>query len=298
MTMRYTSAAAFRAALEQRLLNQSRETGTSLVRLRKTVVFDRLLARLVAVAPGRWVLKGALALDFRLGTRSRTTKDMDLARHDDGDAATADFIAAQAIDLGDFFTLVIERSRDLAEGPGGAIRYHVRAELAGRLFEEANVDVGFGDPLPTSPDPVRGPDLLSFAGIPSAEVPALPLEQHVAEKVHAYTRNYGPGVNTRVKDLVDLALIQSFVGLDPRLLRTSLERTFEGRGLQALPGALPAPPADWAPAYRRLAAEVGLDPDLRTGHAAAAALVNPVLAGKDHGRWSPGRSAWFEDPGT
>ena len=48
--MRYASAAAFRTALEQRLLNQSRETGTSLVRLRKTVVFDRLLARLMEVA--------------------------------------------------------------------------------------------------------------------------------------------------------------------------------------------------------------------------------------------------------
>ena len=61
--MRYASAAGFRAALEQGLLNQSRGIGTSLVRLRKTVVFDGLLARLVAAASGRWVLKGALALD-------------------------------------------------------------------------------------------------------------------------------------------------------------------------------------------------------------------------------------------
>lgn len=78
--MRYANSVAFRAALEQRLLNRSRETGESLVRLRKTVVFERLLARLVVVAPNRWVLKGALALDFRLGARARTTKDMDLAR--------------------------------------------------------------------------------------------------------------------------------------------------------------------------------------------------------------------------
>jgi len=42
--MKYKSGAAFRQALEQRLLNRSRATGTSLVRLRKAVVFDRLLA--------------------------------------------------------------------------------------------------------------------------------------------------------------------------------------------------------------------------------------------------------------
>jgi hypothetical protein len=32
------------------------------------------------VAPDRWVLKGALALDFWLGGASRSTKDIDLGR--------------------------------------------------------------------------------------------------------------------------------------------------------------------------------------------------------------------------
>jgi hypothetical protein len=155
--MRYASAGGFRKALEQRLLNQSRETGASLVRLRKTVVFDRLLARLNEVAPERWILKGALALDFRLGPRTRTTKDMDLARADDEEAATADFIAAQSAGVDDFFFFAIRKARDLGERAEGAVRYHVRAELAGRLFEEAIVDVGFSDALPQPVDRLRGP---------------------------------------------------------------------------------------------------------------------------------------------
>ena len=97
--MRYATANAFRTALEARLLARARETGVSIVRLRKTVVFDRLLARLLVVAPGRWHLKGALALDFRLGPGTRATKDMDLGRADDEAATTADFRAAQAVDL-------------------------------------------------------------------------------------------------------------------------------------------------------------------------------------------------------
>jgi hypothetical protein len=44
--MKYSSASAFRQALERRFLERSRELGVSLVRLRKGVVFDRLLARL------------------------------------------------------------------------------------------------------------------------------------------------------------------------------------------------------------------------------------------------------------
>lgn len=294
--MKYASAAGFRTALEQRLLNQSREAGTSLVRLRKTVVFDRLLARLNEVAPERWILKGALALDFRLGPRTRTTKDMDLARADDEEAATADFIAAQTAEVEDFFSFAIQKARDLGERAGGAIRYHVRAELAGRLFEEVIVDVGFSDALPQPVDRLRGPGLLSFAGIEPVEVPALPLEQHVAEKVHAYTRTYGKGLtSTRVKDLVDLVLVKSFASLDADRLRESLAETFEKRRQHQLPEALPPPPPDWAPAYRRMASELGLDPDLAAGHSEAAALIDPILAGWARGRWSPDRSAWIQD---
>ncbi len=91
--MRYASAAAFRQALEARLVALSRDGGLSLVRLRKSVAFDRLLARLFAVAPDRWVLKGGLALDYRLGAKARTTMDVDLAGAGDEDAATADLLA-------------------------------------------------------------------------------------------------------------------------------------------------------------------------------------------------------------
>jgi hypothetical protein len=80
------------------------------VRLRKSVVFDRLLVRLGIAAPGRWVLKGALALDFRLGERTRTTKDMDLVRGDNEAAATSDLIAVQDVDLDDFFNFDIEKT--------------------------------------------------------------------------------------------------------------------------------------------------------------------------------------------
>jgi len=98
--VRYANAADFRRALETRLLARSQQTSLSLVRLRKSVVFDRLLARLMVVARGRWLLKGAVALDFRLGERTRTAKDLDLARQDDEASATADLMAAQAVDLG------------------------------------------------------------------------------------------------------------------------------------------------------------------------------------------------------
>ena len=86
--MRYASAAAFRSALEAQVRLRSQGGGPSIVRLRKAIAFERLLARLLAVAPDRWMLKGALALDFRLGVHARATMDMDLGRYDDAEAAT------------------------------------------------------------------------------------------------------------------------------------------------------------------------------------------------------------------
>jgi hypothetical protein len=119
---------------------------------------------------------------------------MDLATEDDEEAATTDFIAAQAVDLGDFFVFDIQKTRGLGEATGGAVRYRARAELAARLFEEVVIDVGFAGVLSGTPELLRGPELLTFAGIEPAEVPTLPLEQHLAEKVHAYTRSYSTGV--------------------------------------------------------------------------------------------------------
>lgn len=275
--MRYESAARLRQALEQRLGDRTKATGVSLVRLRKTVVFDRLLARLALAAPGRWVLKGGLALDFRLKDRSRTTKDMDLVRHDDEETAVADLIEAASGDLGDFFGFSVEGRARLGDDEAGTVRCRVRAELAGRVFENIVVDIGFSDPLGWAPERVLGSDLLAFAGIEPVEVPVIPLEQQVAEKVHAYTRSYRGQPSSRARDLVDLVLIKKLASLDGERLRAALRGTFEGRGGHALPGTFPPPPAGWSVAYRKLAEEVGLDPDLSAGHREAAALLDPVL---------------------
>jgi predicted nucleotidyltransferase component of viral defense system len=290
--MRYESAARFRQALDQRLGDRSKATGSSLIRLRKTVVFERLLARLALAAPGRWTLKGALALDFRLGVRSRTTKDMDLVRHDDEEAAVGDLIEAASRDLGDYFAFSMEGRARLGEDEGGTVRCRIRAELAGRLFENVIVDMGFSDPLGWAPEIVRGTDLLAFANIDPEQVPVVPLEQQVAEKVHAYTRTYGGRPSSRAKDLVDLVLIKKFASLDGRRLRAALVGVFEGRGQHPLPASLPPPPTDWVVPYRKLATEVGLDTRLVAGHGEAADFLDPVLGGDDGLRWDPGEGRW------
>lgn len=291
--MRYESASTFRQALEDRLKARAGSSGARIARLRKQVAFDRLLARLAVAAPGAWALKGGFALELRLADRARTTMDVDLDWSGNENDQLDKLIDAAALDLSDFFVLSIERTTDPPDRLGGAHRFRVSASLAGRLFETFLLDVGEGDGT-SQLDVLTTPNLLDFADIEPVAVPAIRLSRQVAEKLHAYTRRYeGDRPSSRTKDLIDLALIAQLFPLDAGAVRSDLTRVFESRGTHDLPAALPDPPATWRVPYRQLAVEVGINADLAAGHAAAAALLDPVLQDRvPSGMWDPGAGHW------
>jgi predicted nucleotidyltransferase component of viral defense system len=293
--VRYETAKAFRTALEQRLKNEAQATGIALIRLRKRVAFERFLARLATSESSGWVLKGAFALELRLGLRARTTKDIDLGRADDEEAATEHLDAATHIDLGDFFVFEVRRTPALDAATGfHAVRYTVRADLDARRFEQFPVDVAFSEATPIQAEPLFAANSLKFADVAELQLPVISLERHVAEKLHAYTGTFGDDEreSTRVKDLVDLVLIGEMAELDAKTLRHALATTFEQRARQPLPDAVPLPPSSWARPYAVLAREVGAAVDIETGHAATARLLDPVLRSEAGGHWDPEAQRW------
>ena len=295
--MTYANSASFRRALEDRLRAQSLEAGVPLVRLRKMVVFDRLLARLMQAQPDAWVLKGGLALQLRLGNQARTTKDMDVllaAPQDQADDVHQALVRAALLDLEDWFQFEVERpAAEPLAGPVGGLRFPVRGLLDGRRFETFHVDVGWGDPLIEPAETLTTPPLLAFAGIPPTPVPCYPLTQQVAEKVHAYTRPRATGRSSRVKDLVDILLIAELGEMDGQVLRQALEATFDTRETDDLPGHLPDPPATWRVPFRRLAGETGLDYEtLHDAAEAARRFLDPVLGSEALGVWDPEKWSW------
>lgn len=283
---------AFRMALEQRLKSGAGD-GADLSRHRKRVAFDRLLVRLQAVAADQWVLKGGFALDLRLAARARSTKDVDIEWRAAEDELADTLLDAADHDSGDFFVLSIERTGTPANRLGGAHRFRVAAALAGRPFETFVLDVGLRVDGSDTVETLRTDDLLAFAGIEPIGIPAVPLELQIAEKLHAYTQTYEGGrASTRVKDLVDLALIAELSPLDAARLRQEIESVFDRRTAQA-PHSLPSPPPGWALPFGRLAEEVGISAELAAGHRQAAAMLNPVLRGEiTIGEWSPVERAW------
>ena len=73
MTVRtYSSPKAFKEAMEQRLRSASKN-GVEFARRRQLLVFDRFLARVVAVLKDTVLLKGGLVLELRLSVRFSLT---------------------------------------------------------------------------------------------------------------------------------------------------------------------------------------------------------------------------------
>lgn len=291
----YKTPAAFKVALEDRLRKRAAQRGVLLNRVRQRFVMERFLARVVSVFGRAATLKGGLALELRLAN-ARSTKDIDLRAVGDADVVLARLQEAASQSLGDQLAFAVEpdpEHPDIAEAIYEGRRFRVTATLAGQVYgSRFGVDVGMGDPMHGVPDELVGEDFLDFVGVEPVRIAAYPVETHIAEKLHAYTRPpTRPGrENSRVRDLPDLALLASTRPLAARELRVALETTFSFRATHAVPREVPVPPASWAGPYRTLAEENALPwATLADAHAAVVAFLGPVLAGED-GRWDPAGS--------
>jgi Nucleotidyl transferase AbiEii toxin, Type IV TA system len=141
MTVRtYSSPKAFKEALEHRLRSASKN-GADFARRRQLLVFDRFLARVIAVLRDAVLLKGGLVLELRL-ERARTTKDIDLRLTGSPKTVLTDLQEAGRQVLGDFMAFEVSRDTEQPKIQNDGMKYEglrFRAEcrLAGKLYGQA-----------------------------------------------------------------------------------------------------------------------------------------------------------------
>jgi hypothetical protein len=282
----YATAGAFRRALEERLKRASLTDRIDPNRLRRQVSFDRLLARLFREEPAPWVLKGGYALELRFKA-ARSTVDIDLALQrvavtavgDDTNQVVREMLQSAAdVYLGDWFEFAIgPPAMDLTAAPYGGARYPVEARMDERIFARFHLDAGIGDVVMQPLEAIVCRDWLGFAGIEASQVQMIAREQQFAEKIHAYTLPRS-AANSRVKDLVDLALLIGAGGLDQQRILDALRLTFDRRGTHDLPAGLIPPPADWQIPFHALAEECGLPTDVAAVFLGVQEFLGEVLA--------------------
>ncbi len=266
--MTYRTPQALRMALEQRLLSRSNESGVGLDRLRRRVLFERIVARLESAEPGRWVLKGGMALEVRLQDDARVTKDIDLGLRDDiGDANELHERLIEGLMAdpdGDGFVLTAGPPARLGEDGGGHVTWRVKvaARLAGKPFGGVQLDVSPRAHELGDTDRVALPNSLDFAGIPTPIVEIVDVHRHAAEKLHAMLRDFGDRENTRVRDLVDLVILIEHGMLDPACVAAATRQVFSERDAIEPPAVLPPLPESWPDRYERLVADHDLETQL------------------------------------
>ncbi len=260
-------------SLSHRLRNIAAQEGVPPQRVRNRYVFQRVLARLAR--DPRWVLKGGFSLELRLGLAARTTKDLDLLRWDVAELSAVDLQdlldASLDVDLGDDCTFTVRRPRQVRaedEMPS-TWRVVVDVQVARSPFEMVTIDVV------TSPvEPTSGMDAVAVRPVLGGKpfsVRSVDLPRHAAEKTHAYARIYAHDrPSSRVKDLVDLALLVEQELLEPADYASAVTGVFAERDATAPPPELPDPPGDWAVPFAAMAADIGLDQQSLDG---AATLV-------------------------
>lgn len=283
----YRTAAAVRRALEERLKNRSQAEQTDINRLRRQVSFDRLLARLFRDDAAPWALKGGYALELRFKS-ARSTIDIDLTVQRVVEAAEGDneirviremLQSVADVSLDDWFEYTIGPPvMDLTAAPYGGARYSVETRMDGRIFARFHLDAGIGDVVIQPLETVECQNWLGFAGIEKPSVRMISREQQFAEKIHAYTL-LRSSPNSRVKDLIDLALLVGENQIDRQKARNALRLTFERRNTHAFPSTLDAPPEGWQTPFEALAEECGLETKIDAVFDRVRKFAESVLAG-------------------
>ena len=148
--------------------------------------------------------------------------------------------------------------------------------MAGRTFVKFHLDVGIGDVIVDPPDVVSTRDWLGFAGVDAPSIPVIQSEQQFAEKIHAYTLPREVAPNSRVRDLVDLALLVRSGIMDTERVAEAIRRTFARRATHSIPDDLVPPPENWSTPFAAMAEECSLELDATTAFLEVAAYLREV----------------------
>lgn len=256
-TFPYSTAAAFRTALKDRFAEISRSRSDYTVdELQRQFAYDRALARIFTSADAhRWVLKGAGALLARL-RHARHSKDIDVYfTEQNAEAVSAVEALRSALD------------RDI----GDFFRFEVTKVVP--LQEEA-----------------KGSRVHVRTGLGPTAFSVFHIDVVVGTSMCGTTRS-----STRIKDLVDIALIASTQRVSGPALRSAIIANAAHREL-VIPDKFAVPDeASWRRGYPKVAAGVpGTAPTFDEAVALASALLNPAIRAPIKGEWDPLVSRWIE----
>lgn len=275
------------------MTNTAREAGVLVRRIHLVVAIDRLLARLLVAASGKWVVKGGYANQLRRPDDARFTEDLDLKIDAAIETAPQLLASGFAVDLADDISYEVAASPAPLEGPpGGGLRFVVIARLAGTELVRFKVDVSAADIVVGDFESYLSDPVVERLGFRRSWFPVYPVNQHFAEKLHALTLPRDVE-NTRARDLVDLVWFVRRFTFRSEALAIACIATFERRATHAWPPVIDVPPDSWTRPYGVWRTELDLaEPTPAAAAAAVRSFLGPVYGGAAGFSWDPVAQDW------
>lgn len=227
------------SVLERWLAEASRQTGVAVGRLRRWLGFMIVAAILDQARHAEdgeplFLVKGGVAMELRLDTGARATKDLDTAFRASMEAVALYLDPALRSGHGDF-TATRTELEPVKET--GALRCDIKLAYRGKSvitvkMEVAAVEGGMGDEVDHVP--AKSLDHVGLAG--PETVPCIAVRWQIAQKLHACTEVCAVGENDRFRDLVDLQLLGGLVNEDKWAdVKAACVDVFAGRAKHAWP---------------------------------------------------------------
>ena len=239
----------------------ARELGVAEGRVREWVAYmimAGVLERAKSVGFPRFIVKGGVALEFRLRDRARATKDIDIVLRDQ----EADLCRRleQAVTGDAFKGFSFRRKGEPLLLDNGAVNMEFAVTYRGQPWTSISVDIARAEAGESDVEWVDAIVLTDVFGVTGpAQLPCLPLRFHVAQKLHGMTVPPRPGKqNERFRDLVDLLLMEAMITHDYAALREACELVFSTRHTHPWPPDLNSAPSHWARPFAELARELEL----------------------------------------
>lgn len=263
--------------LERLLGDYSKAHGVAPDRMRRWISTITLIGALDRVRDDeepRFLVKGGVSMELRLGLGARSTQDVDFVFR----GPTNELLdALQEAFEHPYSGFEFRRKGEPEEiRDTGSKRLAFAVSFQGRGWQTLTAEIG--RPEADESDLVASAISLDDFKLDSPEmVTCLSLRYQIAQKIHAVTEEPADGrPNLRHWDLIDLILLRALLDEDLWRVRDACVQTFEVRGTHDWPPTLKVPDA-WSEPYRFDVSQIKADlPD--DVQAAAAEVVDFIAA--------------------
>jgi hypothetical protein len=219
------------ASVRQRLKNRAQVEDRLFNDLLQHYVLERFLYRLGKSQHNRrFILKGALLFSVWQGPLMRPTHDIDLAGRTvntpENIARLIKDICRETVMADDGLVFLPDSVKvaDILEKADYNGRRVTLTAMLGKARAPFQIDIGFGDPIVTSPVKMQLPTLLDF---PPPELLGYDRETVIAEKYQAMV--HFNELNSRLKDFYDVWFLAAQFEFEGQALAQSIRATFLSR---------------------------------------------------------------------